>query len=791
MEVKAKVVGANGSGTVRTLALLDPGSDSTYCSVTLAERLSLVGDPTMINLSTLGQHKIPRVMTVVQLSVQGTRSREGRSIVLRDVLATSDLPKILASRMARKADVDCWSHLRDLETADENFEGVDLLIGLDNPLAVRPMEVSWAGDDEPYAVRTTLGWTINGPLTPTPVDPVPGARICFTLLGEEVGGNDGHITLEDQVRLFWEMEEPRTFAPEGEGLSVDDRAVLRLWDETVERRGSHYMFPIPFKEDTGPRYDNRKTAERRLGSLRARLFKHPALRERYTGEINKLLELGHAEKVPADQLFLGDRRLWYLPHHPVFNPQKPDKVRVVFDCAATHNGVSLNSQVRQGPDLTNKLLGVLVRFRQEPVAVMADIEAMFHQVQVTDEHKDALRFLWWDEPSLEGRPTTFRMTVHLFGGVWSPSCAAYALRKTFSDYGKGYPREVAHAVKNFYVDDLLLSTTTVTKAVEVVRELPALLRKGGFRLTKWISNDDSVLSTIPMAERSDTVKELGLQTGGRQLSQALGITWDTERDVIAVRVRVPRKPLSKRGILSTYSAVYDPLGMLAPFVIRAKILFQRLCRDRRDWDESLDVETDRAWQLWVSELESLVSFCIPRCYSLTPSSDHAHVELHVFADASELAYGVACYLRHTHLDGEIRVAFIFGKARLAPLKQVSIPRLELCAALLAARVARTLEDELTTAVHRIILWTDSVLVLQYIRNPSRRFRTYVANRVAGIPSLTKPDQWRHVPSQLNPADDASRGLPATELLTGCRWKLGLRGTVATAVFRPYTSLGLL
>ena len=120
------------------------------------------------------------------------------------------------------------------------------------------------------------------------------------------------------------------------------------------------------------------------------------------------------------------------------------------------------------------------------------------------------------------------------------------------------------------------------------------------------------------------------------------------------------------------------------------------------------------------------------------------------------------------------MAFIFGKARLAPLKQVSIPRLELCAALLAARVARTLEEELTTVVHRIILWTDSVLVLQYIRNPSRRFRTYVANRVAGIQSLTTPDQWRHVPSQLNPADDASRGLPAPELLTECRWKLGPR-----------------
>lgn len=153
-------------------------------------------------------------------------------------------------------------------------------------------------------------------------------------------------------------------------------------------------------------------------------------------------------------------------------------------------------------------------------------------------------------------------------------------------------------------------------------------------------------------------------------------------------------------------------------------------------------------------------------------SEGARPELHVFADASEVAYGVACYLRYTQPNKEVSVAFVYGKARLALLKQLTIPRLELCAALLAAQVARTLESELTTMIHGITLWTDSVLVLQYIRNPSQRFKTYVANRVTSIQRLTQPDQWRHVPTHQNPADDASRGLTAAELLADCRWKDG-------------------
>ena len=178
--------------------------------------------------------------------------------------------------------------------------------------------------------------------------------------------------------------------------------------------------------------------------------------------------------------------MWYLPHHPVLHPLKPDKTRVVFDCSAKYRGISLNDKLLQGPDLTNSLVGVLTRFRQEHVAMMADIESMFHQVRVTPEHCDALRFLWWPEGDLNQQPKDYRMQVHLFGATSSPSCANFRLRRTAEDNEEKFSRDVIETVKqNFYVDDCLKSVKTEDTAIILADQLSKLLQKGGFRLTKW------------------------------------------------------------------------------------------------------------------------------------------------------------------------------------------------------------------------------------------------------------------------------------------------------------------
>ncbi|KAK3704537.1 hypothetical protein QZH41_006331 [Actinostola sp. cb2023] len=264
------------------------------------------------------------------------------------------------------------------------------------------------------------------------------------------------------------------------------------------------------------------------------------MHERYKDVINDHLKKGHARQVIEEPKEKDNPSVWYLPHHPVCNPQKPEKVRVVFDCAAKWQGTSLNDQLFQGPDLTNKLIGVLTRFREEPIAVAADVEGMFLQVRVDPKDCNMLRFLWWPEGELDKRPAEFQMLVHLFGATSSPSCSNFALRRTADDNQSEFDPEVTNTVhRNFYVDDCLKSTCTVEGAKRIASELSKLLRQGGFRLTKWMSNKKEVLNAIPEAERAKNVKKLDFETFPTE--RALGVQWDVEEDLLGFKTQVKEK----------------------------------------------------------------------------------------------------------------------------------------------------------------------------------------------------------------------------------------------------------
>ena len=511
-------------------------------------------------------------------------------------------------------------------------------------------------------------------------------------------------------------------------------------------------------------------AERRLQSLAKRLTKDPALYTRYCAEMQNLLSKGYAERVPEQQLDSSPKRTWYLPHHCVLNPNKPEKLRVVFDCAARCCGTSLNDRVLQGPDMINKLVGVLVRFREHKVGLMADIEQMFHQVGVSKAHRYVLRFLWWPEGDIARPPTVFRMTVHLFGGVWSPSCAAFALRRTADDNEAKFNTDTVLAVKeNFYVDDLLKSFQSEEDAVLMTN----LLAKGGLRLTKWISSSRKVLESIPTFERAKTVTCLDLDHERLPVERALGVHWDTEGDQIGVNIKTKSRCHTKRGLLSIISSVYDPLGLVCPFVLRAKIIFQNECRIvGKGWDEPLEVSTQDQWVTWLDDLTRLDKLKVDRCLVPADFGDISECRLHHFSDTSQDAYGSVSYIRFVNADGAVHCTFLIGKSRLAPLKTMTIPRLELSAAVVAVKMDQMLKRELTLEVQGSTFWTDSMLVLQYINNQTRRFQTFVANRVAMIHDGSTASQWRYVNTEHNPADDASRGLDAQSMLNMERWRKG-------------------
>ena len=756
--VPVRVCGKDGE-TVVTYALLDKGSDATLCENDLAKALGLQGEEYEYKLNTIEKKDSDKKGQIVSMTIKPLDQDE--SVELPAVITMEEIP-VSQSCMAKQEDINKWPHLKGINLPDVCGR-VSLLIGNDVP------EVFWVEEErrgkykEPYAVKSILGWTILGPTCTN-----NGKKEKMNVNLVNAGGESDPLL--DQLKKFWNVNE-ETSNKSGLGMSIEDKEALKKMESSVKQVNGHYQLSLPWKYENPYLPNDKYLAEARLKMLKRRLHKDEDLYEKYTRSINEYVDKGYARRVPDSEL-QNKERVWYLPHHPVINPNKPGKVRVVFDCAAKYKDTSLNDQLLQGPDLTNTLFGVLTRFRQEPVAIMADIEGMFNQVRVDPEDVDALKFLWWPNDDMSKDPIEMQMLVHLFGATSSPSCASFCLRKTAADQASDFQPETSETVnKNFYVDDLLKSVPTPEEAITLKDELKEMLQRGGFNLTKWSSNNKEVRLTITDDEKAKSLKNLSLDEDLPN-ERALGVLWDVNEDKFRIKAEVQDKPLTRRGILSVTSSVYDPLGMVGPFILPAKKLIQDLCRENYKWDEPIPEIHAQRWEQWLNDLPVMSTVSIDRCVKPQGFTDINRVELHTFADASEIGYGAVSYIRLLNSSGNYHVAFMGGRSRLAPLKNVTIPRLELSAAVLAVELAHKILDELELTIDELIYWTDSTSVLQYINNQSRRFKVYVANRISAIHERSEPNQWKYVRSADNPADDASRGLKGHEMTTDDRWFKG-------------------
>jgi hypothetical protein len=389
---------------------------------------------------------------------------------------------------------------------------------------------------------------------------------------------------------------------------------------------------------------------------------------------------------------------------------------------------------------------------------MSDVEAMFYQVHVRPTDCDALRFLWWPDGNLAIPPEEYQMTVHLFGAASSPSCANFALKRVAEDYKTEFDLDTVQTVKrNFYVDDCLKSVESNEKAIRLANQLRDLLAKAGFRLTKWISNSVEVFESLPESERSATVTSLDFSEP--HLERALGVHWNVTNDEFVSKISVKEKPTTRRGVLSVVSSVYDPLGFAAPFILQAKLIMQDLCRKNLGWDDDISEEDLSRWQSWLDELPKLEKLAVKR-FRPCDFGEISSSVLHHFSDASQKGYGAVTYLKIVDKRGRVHCSFVMGKSRLTPLKAVTIPRMELSAAVVATRLDRIIRSESDLEIDRSYFWTDSTCVLRYIHNEATRFQTFVANRITKIRELSSPSQWRYVDTQSHPADDASRGVSA-------------------------------
>ena len=593
----------DASKFLETYALLDSGSDISLCDKSLAEELGVQGHQKTFYLTTQERQDSPRVGYDLSLTVEPL---DGTDQVYVTRLWTVDKLNVSSRSIPSEHDARQWPHLQDIKLPSISEKEVRLIIGTNVPDAFWVLEERRGNRGEPYAIRTPLGWTLMGPMERS------DGEDCHMNVRSLEALREVDDCLVHQFEMFWEVENAGVIPESKLSMSVEDKRALAIMEQSVKLEDGHYQIALPWRQYPQFLPYNRFMAERRLQSLKNRLLLDGELLENYKATMEQYLTMGHARRVPLDEINVQDKPLWYLPHHPVLN--KPGKTRVVFDCAAKHKGTSLNDQLLTGPDLTNSIVGVLMRFREEQVALSADIECMFHQIRVAPDDRDAFRFLWWPKGDLTQQPTDHRMEVHLFGATSSPICSSLALRRTAEDNVGEFSEEIVKTVKrNFYVDDCLRSVRSVGNAVEVVDQLREILSRGGFRLTKWSGNRSEVLDTIPQDEKAPSGLDLDLDKNKLPVQRTLGLHWNMESDKFMFKVALKDRPNTRRGILSLTSSVYDPLGFVAPVVLPAKKLLQDLCRKKHGWDDPISDCDGERWEKWKSQLANLSLITVDRC----------------------------------------------------------------------------------------------------------------------------------------------------------------------------------
>lgn len=668
------------------------------------------------------------------------------------------------------------SHIPELDPKAE----VLILLGRDIIRVHKVRQQVSGPHNAPFAQRLDLGWVIIGNVClrnahkpvintfktnilengrPSILTPCRGSvklaeKVSFS--GRQMNKSSGMSLETLGCKVFNETDHDNKPAP-----SIEDTIFLEIMDQNVYRdTSSNWVAPLPFRVPRPRLSNNREQVFTRFRSLEKSLRRRPKMKDQFLEFMGKIFDNKHAEVAPPLEC---NEECWYLPTFGVYHPHKPENIRVVFDSSAKYSGTSLNDVLLTGPDLNNALIGVLIRFRKEQVAVTADIQQMFHCFIVHRDHRNYLRFLWYRDNDTSKDVIDYRMRVHIFGNSPSPSVAIYGLRRAIHEGAHKHGADTVQFVeRHFYMDDGLISVPTDDEAISLLRRTQASLSESNLRLHKFASNSEAVTQAFAPEDRA-VLKDLDFSGEPTPVQRSLGLLWETATDTFTFVVSEHKKAFTRRGVLSTVNSIFDPLGMVAPVTIEGKSLLRELSADMCDWDAPLPEQKLKQWESWQESLHYLREMHIPRAYTTTSLSRAERTELCVFSDASTKAIGVVAYLRTLQTDGQPEVGFVLGIAKLAPRSEPTIPRLELCAAVLATEVAELIQDELDLQLDAVRFYCDSKVVLGYIHNQTKRFFVYVHNRIRRIRQTTTPDQWCYVSTDDNPADHASRSVPASQL----------------------------
>ncbi|XP_071963458.1 uncharacterized protein [Antedon mediterranea] len=640
--------------------ILDPQSNTCFISDSIAEKLKLEGNKTNLLLSTMHSKSSVSCRKFSHMEVV---SFDRKTVIPVPTVFSRDQIPATRSQIPTPAVASKWTHLNRISSVIVPYiqnVPIAMLIGNNVPNAIRPRDIIAGGEDEPYGQLSALGWGVVG----TMCQKVPEVSVSNHMVASEkdsiVSPKNRLVSqtnAKEMILIMYELDF-NDDKPGQSAMSADDRKFMDIMESNVvQRTDDHYEMPLPFKIREGMP-NNRNMALKRLKQLKHKLNHNSTFKNDYMNFMVDVLE-NCSEKVPVNELDMRNGEINYVPHHGVYHPKKK-KLCVVFDCSAEYAGTSLNKRLLQGPDMINNLFGVLTRFRKEPIAIQADVKGMFHQFFVSEPDRNFLRFLWWKDGSEE--IVEHRMTVHLFGAVSSPAVANFGLRKAADDGESQYGKPVADFIRNdFYVDDGLKSLPSEADAIQLIDSSTKMCAKAGLTLHKWVTNNRQVLNSIPTDLRATDWKEISLHDQ-LHIERALGVVWCVETDTFEFRMEFKDNPVTRRGILSTLSAVYDPFGFLAPVLIVGKLILRELCMSQLDWDDPLPDEMYHKWAKWRNDIISgIENIKVKRCFKPVDFGSVSKAEMHFFSDASEFAYAQSSYIRLINTLGQVSVSFLLAK----------------------------------------------------------------------------------------------------------------------------------
>lgn len=720
-------------------ALVDSGSEATFISERAAQLLRAKREPVKGTVTGVGGTTM-KINHTTNIEIK-PRDNLTSNIKVKAYIVPTNLTKVLPSKTIKFCS---WPHISKIHLADPNFNQpgrIDLLLGVEIWSQIIKSEIIKGPPGTPSAQNTSLGW------------------ILFGKINDKNQSDDHivlhhHLDLDNMLKAMWEVEST------SKGVHTpDERLCESIYQNNYARnQEGRYIVKLPFKhEDPISNIgETRDIAKRRFYQLERRLEKNQKLKKDYTAVIEEYQKLNFLEEVPEHET---DTPSVYLPHHAVIKEEKDTtKVRVVFDASTkgTKN-ISLNNELLVGPQLQEDMRELIIRWRTHKICYVADIKQMYLQVMVQKTDADYQRILWRNNPTDPLKD--YRLLRVTFGTASAPYLAVKTLQQVAEDEGKAHQAAVISIREDFFMDDYMSGKDTVHEAITTAKEVHHILKKGGFTLHKWASNNTDFLQEFSPSERSTHVA-IDLKLDGTV--RALGLAWNMGDDTFQYQIKLPNitNTITKRTILSDVQKLFDPLGWLSPAIVPAKILIQQLWLKKITWDEEVDHETVEIWRSMRESFQDINLIKLPRwLYTEKRACD---ITVHGYCDASNKAYAAVAYARVVCEDGEVKTNLIAARSRVAPVKSLSIPRLELCGALLLSRLLKQIKEAIRLPAYKIYAWTDSTIVLSWLSGDPTRWNVFVRNRVVEITDNIG-SQWYHVASSENPADVASRGLSVSEL----------------------------